>query len=66
MKRLDEVTSTDFFYCYTKSLSLFLKEKGIPYIIKANSIKDGNTFTLYVKCAELQKALDDYMLKVGQ
>lgn len=66
MKRLDEVTSTDFFFCYTKSLSLFLRENGIPYIIKANSIKDGNTFTLYVKGEKLQKALDDYMLMVGQ
>ncbi|MGI2326425.1 hypothetical protein [Planococcus sp. YIM B11945] len=61
MKRIDEATSNDFFFCYTKNLSLFLKEQGIPYIIKAKSIKDdSNIFTLYAKGEQLQRALDKY------
>lgn len=61
MKRIDEATSNDFFFCYTKSLSLYLKEQGIPYIIKAKSIKDGDSiFTLYAKGEQLQSALDGF------
>lgn len=61
MKKLEEVLNTDFFFCYTKELSLYLKEKNIPYILKARSIKDQNSiFTLYIKCKELQKALDEF------
>lgn len=63
MKRLDEIKSTDFFFCYTKSMSLYLKEKGIPYLIKASSIKDGNIFTLYIKGEELQRALDEFKVE---
>lgn len=60
MRELEQLKSSDFFFCYTKSLSLYLKEKGIPYIIKASSIKDGNIFTLYAKGEKLQEALDEF------
>jgi len=55
-----EISSNDFFFCYTRILSLYLKEKGISYILKANSVKDNNTFTLYFKTNELQEALREY------
>lgn len=57
-----EITNNDFFFCYTRILSVYLKERGIPYILKANSVKDGNTFTLYIKTDELQEALREYKL----
>lgn len=55
-----EITKDDFFFCYTKILSIYLKKEGISYLLKANSVKDGNTFTLYAKTDELQEALDKY------
>lgn len=55
-----ELRKNGFFYCYTRILSVYLKGCGISYILKANSIKDGNTFTLYYKTDELQKALNEY------
>ncbi|MGE6488928.1 hypothetical protein ACQKE5_11585 [Paenisporosarcina sp. NPDC076898] len=41
-------------------MSIYLKERGISYIFKAKSIKNGETFTLYLKTSQLQKALDEY------
>lgn len=57
---MKEITKDDFFFCYTRILSIHLKNEGIPYLLKAVSVKDGNTFTLYAKTEELQKALDKY------
>lgn len=63
MKEIKNLNSSNFFFCYTKSLSLFLKSKEIPYILKAKSIKDDNVFTLYAKDESLQKALDEFNSK---
>lgn len=57
MKQLNE---QDFFFCFTRKLSIFLKEEGISYIIKARSIKDNAIYTVYQKTDELQRALDKY------
>ncbi|MET3658658.1 hypothetical protein ABIC55_003776 [Sporosarcina psychrophila] len=37
---MTKLSEQDFFFCFTKKLSTFLKEKGFCYIIKARSIKD--------------------------
>ena len=50
----------DYFFCYTKSMSMHLKNCGIKYILKGISIKNGQIFTLYKKSEELQRALDSY------
>ncbi|MGE6685340.1 hypothetical protein [Paenisporosarcina sp. NPDC076907] len=62
MKNLDHLhlCDRDFYFAYTKSMSIYLKERGISYIFKAKSIKNGETFTLYLKTSQLQKALDEY------
>ena len=52
--------SKGYFFCYTKSMSLYLKQNGINYLFKAISIKNNQIFTLYKKTDELQKALDSY------
>lgn len=57
MKNID---SSDFFFCYTRSVSDYLSEQGIRYVLKAKSIKDGNTFTMYQKNEELQKTLMNF------
>lgn len=49
--------SNEYFYCYTKKLSLYLSLQGIHYIIKARSVMDNSIFTLYEKNDELQEAL---------
>ncbi|MER1958933.1 MAG: DUF5659 domain-containing protein [Solibacillus sp.] len=50
----------EYFYCYTKKLSLYLSSQGIAYIIKAKSVKDNSIFTLYSKTDELQEALTQF------
>ena len=62
MKNLDNLNlcDRDFYFCYTKSMSIYLKERGISYIFKAKSIKNSETFTIYLKTSQLQKALDEY------
>lgn len=55
-----QLSEKDFFFCFTKKLSIFLANEGISYIFKARSIKDSSIFTLYQKNEELQKALDKY------
>lgn len=60
MSKYEGISKDDFFFCYTKSMSLFLREKGISYIFKGKSIKDSNIFTLYLKGEKLQNALDEY------
>lgn len=57
---MKQLTEQDFFFCFTKKLSIFLKEEGISYIIKARSIKDNVIYTVYQKTDELQRALDKY------
>lgn len=50
----------DFFFCYTIAMSMYLREQGFSYIFKAKSIKNNETFTLYMKSPELQQALNKY------
>lgn len=57
---MKHLTEQDFFFCFTKKLSIFLKEEGISYIIKARSIKDDAIYTVYQKTDELQRVLDKY------
>lgn len=51
-------TDKDFFYCYTRVMSDYLKQHGIPYLFKFRSIKDNSICTLYYKTDELQRALN--------
>lgn len=60
MTNKDNLTHKDFFFCYTKKLSEFLRQNGVSYLLKANSVKDNNTFTMYVKSERLQELLDKY------
>lgn len=57
---MPKLTREDFFYCYTYELSNYLAKNGYKYILKAISVKNGITFTLYEKTEELQRLLDDY------
>mgnify|MGYP003319290245 CR=1 FL=1 len=47
----------EFYYVYSKDLHDYLKEKGILYIIKARSIKDGGVFTMYHRTNELMNLI---------
>lgn len=58
---MKQLTDKDFFFCYTVTMSMYLKEKGFSYLFKFRSIKEGNSIcTLYQKSPELQQALDEY------
>lgn len=60
---MKQITNKDFFYCYDVECSNFLKDKGISYLLKAKSVKDNKTFTMYLRNTELNKALMEYKLK---
>ncbi|MTD30119.1 hypothetical protein [Planomicrobium sp. YIM 101495] len=57
---MKQLSDKDFFFCYKKSMSCYLRDQGFHYIFKAKSIKNGETFTLYQKSSQLQQALDEY------
>lgn len=57
---MKQLSDRDFFFCYKKSMSMYLKEQGFHYVFKARSIKNDETFTLYQKSPQLQEALDKY------
>lgn len=57
---MKKLTTQDFFFCYTKDLSNYLKENGVGYIFKSRSVKDGSIFTLYQKTDELMNLLIEY------
>lgn len=57
MLNKDDINSTDFYYCYSKSISDLLKKHDIYYILKAKSVRDDKIFTLYLKTDKLMKLL---------
>jgi len=61
---MKQLSDRDFFFVYKRSMSEYLKEQGFSYVFKAKSIKNGETFTLYQKSPQLQKALDEYESKI--
>lgn len=50
----------DFFFCYNKKVSDFLKENNIPLITIAQDLKTKKVFSLYLISPELQSALNKY------
>lgn len=50
----------EFYYVYDKELHKHIKNHGIPYIIKARSIRDGGIFTMYHRTDELLALLDEW------
>lgn len=57
---MKDLTTKDFYFCYTVSMFNYLRKNGETYILKARSVKDGSIFTLYYKSERLQKLLDDF------
>lgn len=57
---MEQLTEKDFYFCFSKKLSLFLKGESIPYITKAKSVKDDAIYTIYHKTDALDKALEKY------
>lgn len=58
---MNELSNSDFFFCYTKKLSDHLRDKGFYYILKARTLKDENViFTLYEQSEELNKAIKSF------
>lgn len=56
----NQITDKDLFFCYTKKLSIYLKNRGFSYIFKAKSIKDDSVFTLYQMTPDLQQAVEQF------
>ena len=50
----------EFYYVYDKELHKHIKNHGIPYIIKARSIKDGGIFTMYHRTNELMNLINTW------
>ncbi|MED1441912.1 DUF5659 domain-containing protein [Aeribacillus composti] len=54
------MNSKQFFFCYSKDLSQYIKSKGIDSITTALSPSTKKKFTLFYKSEELQKTIDEY------
>ncbi|SER09163.1 hypothetical protein SAMN04487944_101198 [Gracilibacillus ureilyticus] len=53
----------NYFFCYSKDLSNFLKANGISYITKSINPKNKLTFTLFEKDNQLISTLKDYKVQ---
>ncbi len=54
------MANKDYFFCYTKKVSDYLKEKGFEHITVAQDPKTKKIFSLFKINEELQKALKAY------
>ncbi|MGG1690583.1 DUF5659 domain-containing protein [Heyndrickxia ginsengihumi] len=50
----------NYFFCYTKRVSDFLKQNGFKPITVAQDPKTKKIFSLYAINEQLQRALDEY------
>lgn len=57
---MKNIETKDLYFCYSKQESDFLKRKGISYILKARSIKDGSVFTLYERNEILESHIKEF------
>jgi hypothetical protein len=62
-RRIKSMSSSKYFFCYNKTVSDFLKSKGIEIITVARDMKTDKIFSLYQIDDKLQKALDEYKSK---
>ena len=51
-----ELTDKDFYYCYDRYTSNYLRSHGQHYLLKAKSIKDDCIFTVYQRTEQLIEA----------
>lgn len=54
------MNNKDYFFCYNKRVSDFLKTKGIYHITVAQDPKTKKIFSLFEITHNLQRALDEY------
>jgi hypothetical protein len=57
------MSNSKYFFCYNKTVSDFLKSKGLELITVARDMKTNKIFSLYQIDENLQKALDEYNSK---
>ncbi|MBB6445625.1 DUF5659 domain-containing protein [Bacillus benzoevorans] len=50
----------NYFFCYNKKVSDFLKTKGIYYITVAQDVKTLKIFSLFEITPSFQQALEEY------
>ncbi|MFV2046877.1 hypothetical protein CJ195_21855 [Bacillus sp. UMB0899] len=54
------MNNKNFFFCYNKAVSDFLKDKGVQFITVAIEPKSQKMFSLYQVDDNLQQALNEY------
>lgn len=50
----------NYFFCYNKTVSDFMRTKGIHHITVAMDVKTKKIFSLFEITNEFQQALDEY------
>lgn len=58
------IKKEDFYYIYDYKLSLFLKERGIYYIVKGRSLTDDKIFSQYFRTNELMSAIREWKSRI--
>lgn len=56
-----KLKNSDFFYCYNKKLSDFIKDNGERYILTANNFK-GKQFWMYQRNERLDELIEMYKI----
>jgi hypothetical protein len=52
--------NSNFFFCYNKTVSDFLKAKGVKHVCVAQDVKTSKIFSLFEITNEFQAALAEY------
>ena len=50
----------DFFFCYNRSMMMYLKSKGLRFVICALHEVSEKKFWMFERTEELEKALSEY------
>lgn len=60
---MNQLTSKDFFYCYSPQLSKHLTNRGHQYIVVGVNPKSKQTYSMYLKSTGLSEAINEYRNK---
>lgn len=55
-----QLTSKDFFFCYSPHLASYIIDKGFNTITVAKNNQTGKTFSLFTKSDGLQEVINTY------
>lgn len=59
-KEVEQLTVKDFFFCYNRTVMMYLKRKGFKFLLCAYHETSLQKYWMFVRTPELSQALDSY------